>query len=51
MSDDGDRSAVRSSTEYARARRRCPNCGDRVPAAGGTTGATECPNCHRMVRT
>ncbi|QKG92888.1 MULTISPECIES: hypothetical protein [Halorubrum] len=51
MSDDGDRSAVRSSTEYARARRRCPNCGDRVPAAGRNTEATECPNCHRMVRT
>ena len=51
MSDDTDHSAVRSSTEYARTRTRCPNCGDHVPAAGGNTEATECPNCHRMVRT
>ncbi|WP_167539343.1 hypothetical protein [Halorubrum coriense] len=51
MTDDADRSRVRSRTEYSRARTRCPNCGDRVPAAGGDREATECPNCHRMVRT
>ncbi|WP_198951564.1 MULTISPECIES: hypothetical protein [Halorubrum] len=50
MSDDTDRSAVRSRTEYARTRRRCPNCGDRVPMAGGDGEAAECPNCHRTVR-
>ncbi|WP_164932725.1 hypothetical protein [Halorubrum amylolyticum] len=50
MPDDTDRSAVRSRTEYARGRTRCPNCGDRVPAAGRDAETAECPNCHSMVR-
>ncbi|MDZ5811795.1 hypothetical protein U4E84_10630 [Halorubrum sp. AD140] len=48
MDDDTDRSPVPSSTEYARTRTRCPNCGDHVPAVGAET--TKCPNCHRPVR-
>jgi endogenous inhibitor of DNA gyrase (YacG/DUF329 family) len=50
MSDDDDRSPVPSSTEYARTRTRCPNCGDHVPAIGRDSETTECPNCHRPVR-
>ncbi|WP_180271846.1 hypothetical protein [Halorubrum persicum] len=50
MSDDTDRSAVRSRTEYALTRLRCPNCGDRVPVAGRDGKTAECPNCHRLVR-
>ncbi|WP_169330895.1 hypothetical protein [Halorubrum kocurii] len=51
MSNDTERSSVRSSTEYARTRTRCPNCGDHVPAAGRDAETAECPNCHRLVRT
>ncbi|MFC5278217.1 hypothetical protein ACFPM1_05495 [Halorubrum rubrum] len=50
MTDDGDEASVRSSTEYARSRVRCPNCGDHVPAVGRDAGATECPNCRTLVR-
>ncbi|WP_179233216.1 hypothetical protein [Halorubrum ezzemoulense] len=51
MADDTDRIPTRSRTEYARTRIRCPNCGDRVPAAGRDTDSAECPNCHRLIRT
>ncbi|WP_196219615.1 hypothetical protein [Halorubrum sp. BV1] len=50
MSDGTDHTPVRSSTEYARTRTRCPNCGDHVPAVGRDTETTECPNCQTPVR-
>ncbi|MFC6888877.1 hypothetical protein [Halorubrum trueperi] len=50
MSDGSKRSSVQSSTEYARTRTRCPNCGDHVPAIGRDSGTAECPNCRMPIR-
>jgi len=50
MSEEKDRTVVQSSTEYARTRVRCPNCGSHVPAIGRDAETTECPNCNRPVR-
>ncbi|MFD1569622.1 hypothetical protein [Halorubrum laminariae] len=50
MGDGADRTPVESSTEYARTRTRCPNCGDHVPAIGRDAETTECPNCRMPVR-
>jgi len=50
MVDESDRSGVRSYTEYARARTRCPNCGAHVPAVGRDSETAECPNCGARVR-
>lgn len=50
MADESDRSGVRSYTEYARARTRCPNCGAHVPAVGRDSETAECPNCGARVR-
>ncbi|MFB6281592.1 MAG: hypothetical protein ABEH40_06200 [Haloferacaceae archaeon] len=44
MDEPMDRSRVASHAEYARARRRCPGCGERVPDERTADGRT-CVRC------